>query len=64
MTEAKKEFTFEDFKKYVNTYDPKKHALNNPRIILDDMLYGVGKLHDNEKFSDYKAFKKYLKDIL
>jgi len=58
-------FDWEKFKNYVDTYDPKKHGLNNPETIMKDMIYGLGISLDEEefRFSDgYKKFVQYLKD--
>jgi hypothetical protein len=60
-------FTWEDFKKYVETYDPKKHGANDLNIVMHDMLYGIGLLMDKSKYEyhkGYKEFKQYLKDVL
>jgi hypothetical protein len=58
-------FDWEAFKKYVDSYDPKKDADNDWHIILEDMIYGLGIATDKEEFKyadGYKKFKEYLKD--
>lgn len=60
-------FTWDDFKKYVETYNPKKHGANDLNIVMHDMLYGIGLLMDKSKYeygNGYKAFKQHLKDVL
>lgn len=58
-----KKFDFTQFKKYVETYDPKKHAFEgSPEIIFEDMLYGIGiSIDKKHKFYEgFKLFKKFL----
>lgn len=58
-------FNWEKFKNFVNTYDPKIHAINK-KTILNDMLYGLGISLDEKYryFSGYKLFKQQLKKLL
>ena len=57
-----KEFNWEYFKKYVETYSANKHGGNNPETIFQDMLYGLGSAIDEKyKFiNGFKQFKQYL----
>lgn len=56
------EFDWKKFKDYVNTYDPKYHANNDYKIIIEDMLYGIGISVDG-KFKWPKGYKKF-KDFI
>jgi len=63
----KKKFDFDAFMEYVNTYDPKRHALDEPETILKDMIYGLGLSLDKDryKFADgYGRFKYYLETLI
>lgn len=58
-----KKFDFEKFKKYVDTYDPKKHAFEgSPEVIFEDMLYGIGIAIDKKHnfYEGFKLFKQFL----
>jgi hypothetical protein len=60
-------FDMEKFKEYVNTYDKKKHGLNNGEVIVKDMIYGIGLCLDKKEFSfadGYRKFTKLLKSFL
>jgi len=57
-----KRFNWKEFKKYVETYDPKKHGGNNAETIFQDMLYGLGTAVDKKyRFADgFQQFKQWL----
>jgi hypothetical protein len=55
-------FNFIEFKNYVDTYDPKRHGLNKPDIIVKDLLYGIGVSID-KKFSCFDGFKKFIEFV-
>lgn len=58
-----KSFDWDKFKKYVISYDPEQHAMNDPDIIFNDMLYGLGIAVKPEKFkylNGLKMFKEWL----
>jgi len=57
-----KNFDFEKFKNYVNTYDPERLGNNQVDSIIKDMLYGIGiSLGDKFRFSD--GYKKFMDDL-
>ncbi|MFW6248212.1 MAG: hypothetical protein ACOC4J_00410 [Bacteroidota bacterium] len=59
-------FDWKAFKKYVNTYDPKKHGVNDQKTIMHDMLYGIGLSIDREKYqysNGYRKFEQFLKEL-
>ena len=65
--EGVNKFDIQKFKEYVQTYDVKKHGLDNDDTIVKDMLYGIGLCLDKEeyRFADgYKKFKTFLKTLL
>lgn len=55
-----KKFNWKKFKEYVDTYDPKKHGLNNGDIIFLDMLYGIGIAVDPNGYSCAGGFKRFM----
>ena len=62
-----KRFDLDKFKEYVNTYDQRKHGLDNDETIVKDMLYGIGLCLDKEEYcfaGGYKKFKDFLKAFL
>ena len=61
-TEIKNDFDWDSFKKYVNSYDPKKHGLDSEQTIIKDMLYGLGICLD-DKYENRNGFLKFLKEI-
>lgn len=57
------QFNWEEFKRYVNTYDPKEHGGGRNECIINDMLYGLGLNLDENLFKNktgYERFKNYL----
>jgi hypothetical protein len=62
-----RKFDIEKFKDYVQTYDAKKHSLDNSEVIVKDMIYGIGLCLDKKEFSfadGYSKFTKLLKSFL
>lgn len=60
-------FNWKYFKNYVETYNPGKHAMNDPNIVLDDMLYGIGVSISDKKYKwadGYRHFKSWLVKFL
>ena len=60
-------FDMQKFKEYVQTYDAKKHGLDNDDTIVKDMIYGVGLSLDKKRFeyaSGYLRFKTFIKAFL
>ena len=67
MGNNKPKFDWKKFKEYVNTYEPKKHGLDDSQIIIKDMIYGLGLSADKEKYqfnNGFKEFIVYLKTLL
>lgn len=57
-------FDWKYFKKYVNTYDPKKHADNNVNCIMHDMLYGLGVSIADKKYKMADGYARFKKRIV
>jgi hypothetical protein len=63
----KSEFDWEAFKKYVDTYVPGNHGANDTKIIIEDMLYGLGLSIDKKTYAfadGYDKFKTFLKELI
>ena len=60
-----KNFNWEKFKEYVNTYDVKQHSVND-KCTFEDMLYGLATALDNKYrwANGYRLFKQQLKEWL
>ena len=58
-------FNWEKFKEYVNTYDIKQHSAND-KCTFEDMLYGLATAIDGKYrwANGYREFKKQLKEWL
>ena len=52
-------FDMQKFKEYVNTYDQRKHGLDNDDTIVKDMLYGIGLCLNKKEFEFADGFKKF-----
>ena len=52
-------FDMQKFKEYVQTYDAKKHGLDNDDTIVKDMLYGVGLCLNKKEFQYFDGFSKF-----
>ena len=61
-----KKFDWKYFKNYVETYDPKKHAMNDATIIFLDMLYGLGVSVDKTYTyaNGFDKFKEFLLETI
>ena len=57
------EFDWENFKEYVNSYDPEKHASGDTNIILTDMTYGLG-IHTSKAFEFHAGYTRFLREFL
>ena len=60
-------FDMQKFKEYVNTYDKRKHGLDNDETIVKDMLYGIGLCLNKKEFEyadGFKKFKTFIKAFL
>ena len=64
MARQESKFDLEKFKKYVNTYDTKKHGLGSDNTIVKDMIYGLGIALDEEKYSMADGFRKFVKHLV
>ena len=62
---TERNFNWEKFKAYVNTYDMKRHSTND-KCTFEDMLYGLAIAIDDKYwgFLGYREFKKHLKEWL
>ncbi len=62
---TERNFNWEKFKEYVNTYDVKQHSAND-KCTFEDMLYGLANAIDSKYrgANGYKQFKQHLKDWL
>lgn len=59
----KENFNWKKFENYVKTYDPKRLGLDDPNIIIEDMIYGIGLSIDEEKYQFKGGYEKF-KDLL
>lgn len=65
--DVKSDFDMLHFKHYVNTYYKTQHGADDDRIIVKDMLYGIGVSLNKEKYKMADGFRKfweYLKTIM
>lgn len=62
---TERNFNWEKFKEYVNTYDVKKHSVSD-KCTFEDMLYGLATAIDGKyRYADgYKKFKQELLEWL
>jgi hypothetical protein len=63
----KSKFNLKAFKKYVNTYDVLRHGGDDDRIIIKDMIYGIGIALDDEEYRNadgWKKFKAFIQPLL
>jgi len=61
--EPKSKFDLLKFKEYMNTYTKTGVGCDNDRIIVKDILYGIGIALDGEEYRNNDGYKKFLEHI-
>lgn len=59
-----KNFDWDKFKDYVNTYKPQEHGLNIPDVVLEDMLYGLGISLNSKEYKMRDGYEKFKQDLI
>lgn len=60
----KSKFDMQKFRDYVNSYDEKKHGLDNDVTIVKDMVYGIGISLDDNEYSFITGLKKFINYLI
>jgi hypothetical protein len=57
-----KNFDWDKFKEYVNTYKPEEHSFDD-FCTIEDMVYGIG-IALGEEYREATGYRKFLKELI